>query len=103
MEFGRVSRDSTYEKRGTPYLVAYCPCPIVIQLIQIDDCRRLFARSVRWRIIRAEKRGSPSVGLIFNRHYVENAGQAGRCQPNHRCADNNHRVTPILSPWLAQY
>lgn len=36
-------------KRGTPYPVAYCPRPIIIiQLIQIDDCRRLFARSVRW-------------------------------------------------------
>lgn len=56
--------------------------PIIMRLIQIDDCRRLFARSLRiceWRrIIRATLRRSHAalhVGLIFNRRCVQNAGR----------------------------
>lgn len=59
--------------------------PIIMRLIQIDDCRRLFARSLRiceWRrIIRATLRRSHAalhVGLIFNRRCVQNAGRYAR-------------------------
>lgn len=93
----------------------YCPCSIIMRLIQIDDCRRLFARSLRiceWRrIIRAARlsvrrsHAALHVGLIFNRRCVQNAGRYARTGSRAKpppCPDNNQRVTPILS-LLAQY
>lgn len=100
-------------RRGA--VVGYCPCSIIMRLIQIDDCRRLFARSLRiceWRrIIRAARlsvrrsHAALHVGLIFNRRCVQNAGRYARTGSRAKpppCPDNNQRVTPILS-LLAQY
>lgn len=69
----------------------------------VDVC--LLAAFAGWRrIIRAEKRGSPSAGLIFNRHYVENAGQAGRCQttavPTIITALRQYSLPGWLAGWL---